>query len=303
MPEVPRSFVLRGPTRNYQNPTPFPNQGGSTSGCGIPDLGVSDANQKNLAEAVVINIVAVAPSGPGDLRAWPANDGVPNASVIDYAACETLANGVVVAMCNQYSASPCSGGDIAFQADVSGAYLVVEGSQRHHRERPARCRRRALHDPDREPRHRGGFHSRHVHHADLGAHHRRQFPIPVYVDTNGKLGTDTSSRRFKEEIQDMGSASDGLMRLRPVTFRFDEARDREPRALQYGLVAEEVAEVYPEIVACDREGLPLTLRYQAVDAMMLNEVQKQHREIEALRAHIAEQEARIAKLEGMLAGR
>src|ERR1700683_2663558 len=85
---TPRTFVFRGPTRDYQNPTPFPNQGGTTTGCGIPDLtndGTLDA--ANIAQAVVLHITAVSPSGSGDIKAWPANPGqeVPVDSVLNYA--------------------------------------------------------------------------------------------------------------------------------------------------------------------------------------------------------------------------
>ncbi len=126
---TPRSFVFRGPTINYQNPAPFPNQGGSTTGCGIPDLTLdSPPNLRNIVKAVAINIVAVGPAGAGDLRAWAANQSLPNASVINYAAVSGLniANGVIVPMCNQVSATPCTSGDITFLADVSGAHLVVD---------------------------------------------------------------------------------------------------------------------------------------------------------------------------------
>ncbi len=125
---TPRSFVLRGPTINYQNPTPFPNQGGSTTGCGIPDLALGVGIRENIAKAVAINIVAVSPAGAGDLRAWAANQSVPLASVINYAAVTglNLANGIVVPMCDEASPTPCSGGDISFQADVNGAFLVVD---------------------------------------------------------------------------------------------------------------------------------------------------------------------------------
>ncbi len=125
---TPRSFVFRGPTTDYQNPAPFPNQGGSTAGCGIPDLGASGGNEANIAQAVAINIVAVAPTGAGDIRAWPTNQPAPLASVINYASVTGLniANGVIVPMCGELSATPCSSGDITFRADVSGAYLIVD---------------------------------------------------------------------------------------------------------------------------------------------------------------------------------
>jgi hypothetical protein len=115
----------------------------------------------------------------------------------------------------------------------------------------------------------------------------------VLVDgTTGRLGVATSSARFKDAIQDMGAASHGLMRLRPVTFRYKPELD--PTGLeQYGLVAEEVAEVYPNLVTCDKDGRPETVRYQLLAPMLLNEVQKQH-------ATIEEQHQRIRLLEERL---
>jgi len=67
----------------------------------------------------------------------------------------------------------------------------------------------------------------------------------VYVDSNGQLGTAVSSRRFKEQMRDMGDSSNALMKLRPVTFLYKPEYDKGPRILHYGLIAEEVAEVYP----------------------------------------------------------
>jgi hypothetical protein len=112
------------------------------------------------------------------------------------------------------------------------------------------------------------------------------------VDPNtGQLGTVTSSRRYKEDIEDMGDASSGLMKLRPVTFHYKPEYARGQRPLQYGLIAEEVAEVYPNLVQCDpKTGKPQTVYYHLVDAMLLNEVQKQQHKI-------LEQEQRIKALE------
>ncbi|HKD10651.1 MAG TPA: tail fiber domain-containing protein [Thermoanaerobaculia bacterium] len=127
--------------------------------------------------------------------------------------------------------------------------------------------------------------------------------VGVFVNSQGQLGTDTSSRRFKEEIRDIGEESDGLMRLRPVAFRYKP--DLDPAGLQqYGLIAEEVAEVYPDLVAYGADGQPVTVRYHLVNALLLSEVQKQHRaiaeletrhrtEMEALRTRLAELEERI----------
>ena len=116
--------------------------------------------------------------------------------------------------------------------------------------------------------------------------------VGTYVTINGQgqLGISTSSRRYKEDIQDMGEASRGLMQLRPVTFHYKPEYAGGPRTLQYGLIAEEVAAVYPDLVFYDPQtGLPQTVAYHLVNAMLLNEVQKQHR-------HILAQDNRINTL-------
>lgn len=107
--------------------------------------------------------------------------------------------------------------------------------------------------------------------------------VPVLVNNSGKLGTITSSRRFKYDIKDMGGASSDLLKLRPVTFRHKQGQDTGSQPLQYGLIAEEVAHVYPELVVPDKSGEPQTVLYHVLPAMLLNEVQKQHREIEAMK--------------------
>jgi hypothetical protein len=110
--------------------------------------------------------------------------------------------------------------------------------------------------------------------------------IPVVVNSGGRLGTTTSSVRFKEDVHDLGAGSDGLMKLRPVAFRYKESALQE-----YGLIAEEVAEVYPELVVNDDQGRPMAIRSQLLDPLLLNEIQKQRCEIEELKA-------RLEKLEG-----
>ena len=122
----------------------------------------------------------------------------------------------------------------------------------------------------------------------------------VYIDSNGKLGTITSSVRFKEDLADMGDASGGLMKLRPVTFHYKAGVDDGSRLLQYGLVAEEVAKVYPNLVQFDDKGQAVTVRYHAINAMLLNELQKQHGTIEEQKAQLEQQEARIQRLEALL---
>ena len=111
--------------------------------------------------------------------------------------------------------------------------------------------------------------------------------VTVMIDANGQLGTVNSSRRYKEDIQDMGEASSGLMRLRPVTYRYTQAYADGSRPLDYGLIAEEVWEVYPDLVARLGDGTIETVQYHKVNAMLLNEVQKQHRRIEELTERLA----------------
>ncbi len=119
--------------------------------------------------------------------------------------------------------------------------------------------------------------------------------VAVYVDSFGKLGTITSSRRYKEEIVDMGEESDVLMKLRPVSFYYRPELDAE-HVRQYGLVAEEVEELAPGLVARDETGAPQTVRYHFVNAMLLNEMQKQRRRLEAQDGQLRTQQAEIREL-------
>jgi hypothetical protein len=98
----------------------------------------------------------------------------------------------------------------------------------------------------------------------------------------------------------MLEASDGLMKLRPVTFHYKAPYDDGTHVLQYGLIAEEVAKVYPDMVQFGQDGKPLALRYQFLDALLLNEVQKQHGANESQRATLEAQQAKIATLESRL---
>jgi hypothetical protein len=124
--------------------------------------------------------------------------------------------------------------------------------------------------------------------------------VAVYVNSSGQLGTVTSSLRFKEDVEDMGEATGDLMKLRPVTFHYKAPYDDGSRLLQYGLIAEEVAKVYPSLVQYDEKGKPFTVRYQALNTMLLNELQKQHAQVEEQKAQLAAQEARIQRLEALL---
>ena len=113
--------------------------------------------------------------------------------------------------------------------------------------------------------------------------------VGVIVGSNGQLGTIVSSKRFKDEIKPMNKASEAILALKPVTFRYKKELD--PDAIpQFGLVAEEVAKVDPDLVARDEQGKPYTVRYEAVNAMLLNEFLKEHRRVENLEATVARQQ-------------
>jgi hypothetical protein len=117
----------------------------------------------------------------------------------------------------------------------------------------------------------------------------------VFVNSAGKLGTSTSSRRFKEDIESMGKASEALLALKPVAFRYRKEID-PAGTRQFGLVAEEVENVNPDLVVRDKEGKPYSVRYDAVNAMLLNEFLKEHRKVEKLEATVSRQQKQIEAL-------
>src|SRR5262245_6618465 len=121
----------------------------------------------------------------------------------------------------------------------------------------------------------------------------------VFIDANNKLGTMTSSKRFKEDIQRIGTASEALFALEPVKFHYKKEIDPAGKS-QFGLVAEEVEKVNPDLVVRDKEGKPYSVRYDQVNAMLLNEFLKEHqavlrqqKEIDALEAELKAQRALI----------
>jgi polyhydroxyalkanoate synthesis regulator phasin len=117
----------------------------------------------------------------------------------------------------------------------------------------------------------------------------------VFVDSSGQLGTVTSSQRFKTDIRDMGSDSDALLALRPVTFRYKPELD--PKGIpQYGLVAEEVEKVSPDLVVRDKNNKAYSVRYNAVNAMLLNEFRKQHEKVEIQEKTIEDLQGQVATL-------
>jgi hypothetical protein len=121
--------------------------------------------------------------------------------------------------------------------------------------------------------------------------------IPVYVDSAGQLGTASSSRRFKKEIKPMDQTSQAILGLKPVTFYYKNDSKGTP---QFGLIAEEVAKVNPDLVVRDARGEIYSVRYEAVNAMLLNEFLKQHRNVQELDTTIAQQQKEIKALTASL---
>jgi hypothetical protein len=129
----------------------------------------------------------------------------------------------------------------------------------------------------------------------------------VYVTSNGQLGVQSSSRRYKQDIRDMGDTTDVLMGLRPVEFRYKAEGAAGPE--HYGLIAEEVEEVAPELVGRGQDGQVDSVHYEKVNAMLLNQVQTQQRQIESQHAQsqaqikqltelVSQLESRLAEVEG-----
>jgi uncharacterized coiled-coil protein SlyX len=124
--------------------------------------------------------------------------------------------------------------------------------------------------------------------------------VTVIVGTNGHLGTVTSSARFKEAIKPMDKASEAILALKPVTFRYKKELD--PQGIpQFGLVAEQVEKVNSDLVARDEKGHVYTVRYEAVNAMLLNEFLKEHRKVEEQGCKLQGQEATISQLKSTVA--
>jgi len=122
----------------------------------------------------------------------------------------------------------------------------------------------------------------------------------VVVNAGGQLGTTASSKRFKDEVKPMDRASEAVLALKPVTFHYKKEID-PAGTLQFGLVAEDVEKVNPDLVARDEQGKPYTVRYDQVNAMLLNEFLKEHRTVQELKASVAKQEANTAKEEATIA--
>jgi Chaperone of endosialidase len=120
-------------------------------------------------------------------------------------------------------------------------------------------------------------------------------PDVVTIDSSGKLGrANVSSRRYKHDIQPMAKASEALYALKPVSFRYNKQYDTT-QTIAFGLIAEEVAEVYPDLVGRNREGQPESVRYEQINAMLLNEFLKEHKKVEEQQATIGELKSTVAQ--------
>jgi len=124
--------------------------------------------------------------------------------------------------------------------------------------------------------------------------------VGVIVGTNGQLGTTTSSARFKEAIKPMDKASETILALKPVTFRYKHELDPDG-VPQFGLVAEQVEKVNPDLVVRGEDGKVMTVRYEAVNAMVLNEFLKEHRKVEEQQTKLAQQQSTIGELKAAVA--
>jgi hypothetical protein len=118
--------------------------------------------------------------------------------------------------------------------------------------------------------------------------------VGVIIDSNGHLGTAVSSARFKDEVRPMDKASEAILALQPVTFRYKHELDPDGIP-QFGLVAEQVEKVNPDLVARDDQGKAYTVRYEAVNAMLLNEFLKEHRKVEEQGRKAQEQSSQMTK--------
>jgi hypothetical protein len=115
---------------------------------------------------------------------------------------------------------------------------------------------------------------------------------PMVIDLAGQLGTVSSSCRFKDEIRPMDSSSEAILGLKPVTFHYKSDNRNTP---QFGLIAEEVAKVNPDLVVRDDNGEIYTVRYDAVNAMLLNEFLKEHHKVQEQEQTLQKQEAAIVR--------
>jgi uncharacterized coiled-coil protein SlyX len=124
----------------------------------------------------------------------------------------------------------------------------------------------------------------------------------VLIDSAGQLGTMNSSRRFKKDIKPMHQASESILALKPVTFHYkNQDTKKAENTPQFGLIAEDVAEVNPDLVVRDADGKPFTVRYEAVNAMLLNEFLKEHKKVEEQQTNITQLNSKMANQAAIIA--
>ena len=129
--------------------------------------------------------------------------------------------------------------------------------------------------------------------------------VTVLIDSNGQLGTVNSSARYKQDISAMGDASERLLSLTPVTFHYKQAYANGEKPVEYGLIAEQVAQVFPELVVFDEDNQPRTVKYRLLSTLLLNELQKQDRQLLSLTGQVAELNElvpRVAEFNGLNGG-
>jgi hypothetical protein len=125
--------------------------------------------------------------------------------------------------------------------------------------------------------------------------------VDVLINSSGQLGTTTSSIRFKDDVRDIGDESEKLLRLRPVSFYYKPEVDDGSHLRQFGLIAEEVSAVYPDLVVRGSDGKPQTVRYHLLVPLLLNELQAQRQKVDAQAGRLAAQESELAALRDQLA--
>ena len=112
--------------------------------------------------------------------------------------------------------------------------------------------------------------------------------VPVIIDQDGQLGRVVSSARFKKDIEPMDQASEGILKLKPVTFHYKDRDDKNDKTPHFGLIAEDVEKVNRDLVVYGKDGKVLSVRYEAVNAMLLNEFLKAHRIVQEQKAIVAQ---------------
>jgi hypothetical protein len=262
--------------------------GGSNTATGANALFLNDAGSVNTAngvEALYHNTTAWFNTGMGYQALYNNRTGLSNTANGYQALFSDITGGSNTASGAQALYRATGGGNIAlgFQAGVN----LTTGSNNIDIGNPAVAGESNKIRIGRQGTHNGTFIAGIAGVAGTGNH--------VVVNAMGKLGVATSSARFKEAIKPMGKSSEAIFALKPVTFRYKKALDPD-KIPQFGLIAEEVAAVNPDLVGHDADGKIDTVRYEVVNAMLLNEFLKEHRKNEQQEATIAGLKAEIATL-------